>query len=202
MTRRSESHERLREEAEKLGLELVSMPTTYELPDGARIVVTGPKRVPMGEFFAYEQLTYSRGADGERPAREIVFEVRNREPVCASIKLGGHDETCVQAGDLESIRLDDLRDNIYACVGVFVPNPDGGDLIHRIGPAAFLQDRKRVQSVTRRRRLKRAFLMEVAKVHQAAPEGTRIKAVKAAFHVEDSQANRYIKAARKEGLIS
>ena len=103
--------------------------------------------------------------------------------------------------DLNAIKLDDLRDSIYAFAGVFVPNPDGGGLVHRLGPASFRQDRKRVEAVTRRRKVTPEFLSQVAEVHQAAPERGRLEAVKAAFRVSERQALRYIGQAKQRGLI-
>jgi hypothetical protein len=104
--------------------------------------------------------------------------------------------------DLNTIKLDDLRDDIYGLAGVFVPNPDGNGLVHRLGPAAFRQDRKRVESVTRRRKVTAEFLSQVAEVHQAAPERARLEAVKAAFCVSERQALRYIGQAKQRGLIN
>lgn len=173
-----------------------------ELPDGSRIEVTDPKIVPMGDAFAHRQLTYTHEGDADRPAFKIVLEVRNGSPVCASLYLGSPESgSHVRARDLNAIKLDDLRDDIYAVAGVFVLNPDGGGYIRKLGPASFKQDRKRVQNVTRRRKVTPEFLSQVADVHNGAPAGGRLEAVKAAFSVSERQALRYIGQAKQRGLI-
>jgi hypothetical protein len=103
--------------------------------------------------------------------------------------------------DLNAIKLDDLRDNVYGLVGVFTRNPDGGGWVRQLGPASFRRDRKRVESVTRRRKVTPELLSQVAEVHQAAPERGRLEAVKAAFCVSERQALRYIGEAKQRGLI-
>jgi hypothetical protein len=52
-----------------------------------------------------------------------------------------------------------------------------------------------------RRKITPKFLSRVAEIHQAAPEGGRLAAVKVAFMVNERQALRYIAAARKEGWL-
>src|SRR5262249_21771263 len=145
--------------------------------------------------------TYTYDGDANRPACKVIFEVRNGVPVCTSIHLWSPDGgSHVRAKDLNAIKLDNLRDDVFGYVGVFVPNPDGG-LMRKLGPTAFLQDRKRVERATQRRKITPEFLSRVAEIHKAAPEGGRLAAVKAAFKVKERQALRYIDQARRKGLI-
>jgi hypothetical protein len=186
---------------EKQGFSVGPMIVVTELPDGARIEVTDAEIVPMGTEFAYRQLTYSRDSDDDRPACKIVFEVRDGVPVCSTLCLGSSDGGIqVRARDLKAIKLDDLRDSVYAAAGVFTRNPDGGWVL-KLGWASSKQDRKRVENVTRRRKVTPEFLSQVAEVHQAAPEGARVEAVKAAFFVSERQALRYIGQAKQRELI-
>jgi hypothetical protein len=86
---------------------------------------------------------------------------------------------------------------------VFVRNPDAGEheYVRKFGWAPFLEDRKRVEQATKRRKLTPEFLARVAKVYNAEPEGRRLPAIRDAFNVEDRQALRYIAKAREKGLI-
>jgi hypothetical protein len=192
-----------RTRAEELGLNVVEMrPPITELADGSRIEVTDPKIVPMGDVFAYRQITYSYEGGAEWPAFKIIFEVHNGTPVCISINLAASgSERYIRAKDLNTLKLDDLRDEVYAYAGLFVPNPDGPGWIRKFGPASVKQDLKRVQNVTRRRKVTPELLSQVAEVHQAAPERGRLEAVKAAFCVSERQALRYIGQAKQRGLI-
>lgn len=201
MANRSESHERFRANAEKLGLEIVPMVLVYGLADGARVKVTDATIVPMGDVFAHRQLTYTHDGDADRPGCRIVFEVRNSVPVCASINIWSDGESYVRAKDLKAIKLDNLRDDVYALTGVFVRNPDGDDFMHKLGPASFGRDRKRVERATQRRKITPEFLNRVAELHNTAPAGGRLEAIKAAFGVSERQALRYIAQARQKGLI-
>jgi len=159
-----------------------------ELSDGGRVEVTDETIVPMGAAYSYRQLTYTNATC------ELVFEVHDGVPGCVSIKLWA-DGKHVRAKDLAAIKLDQLRDEAYAGVGVLMPNPDGGyELTRQAGLRA-------IERATTRRKITRELLERVAKVHNDAPEGSRIEAVKAAFSVADRQALRYIAQARKEGLI-
>jgi hypothetical protein len=190
-----------RARAEKQGFNVKPMRLITELPDGGRVEATDPKVVPMGDAFAYRQLTYTHDGDADRPACKIVLEVRNGVPVCASLQLassasGAH----VRPKDLNAIKLDDLRDVLYAYVGVFVLNAGGG-FIQKFGPAQFKQDHKRVQKVTRRRTMTSELLSQVAEVYRAAPERGRTEAVRSAFCVSQRQALRYIGEAKRRGLI-
>jgi len=97
-------------------------------------------------------------------------------------------------------KLDDLRDEVYAAAGVFVPNPDGG-YVHRRGLTSFQRDRKRVQNVTRRRTVTPEFLAQVAEVYNGAPVGGRHKAIQEAFFLSPRQAIRYKKEAEAMGLL-
>jgi hypothetical protein len=191
-----------RTRAEELGLNVVPMRLITELPDGSRIEVTDPEIVPMGDVFAYAQLTYTDDGDADWPAFKIVFEVRNGTPVCASLHLeASASARWVRATDLTTLKLDDLRDEIYAYAGVFTPNPDGRGWIRKFGPAAVKQDLKRVQNVTRRHKVTPEFLTQVAEIHNHAPAGGRVQAVRSAFDVSERQALRYISQARQRGLI-
>jgi hypothetical protein len=193
-----------RTRAEKQGFSVGPMRLPTELPDGSRIEVTDPEIVPMGDVFAYRQLTYTHDGDTSRPARRVVFEVRNDVPVCAIIQLGSADSgSPVRARDLNAIKLDSLRDDVYAAVGVFVPNPDGG-YVRRLGPSRFREDRKRVERATERRKITPEFLSRVAEIHNNALPGGRLEAVCAAFTPTPSErtALRWIAEARKADLIS
>jgi hypothetical protein len=206
MANRSESHERFRATAQKHGVEIVSMPMPLasELPDGARVDVTDPTLVPMGDDFAHRQLTYTHDGGANQPAIEIVFEVRGGVPVCASIRLWSEGETYIRAKDLKVVKLDNLRDDIYAYTGVFVRNPAGDEheYMRKLGWTAFQQDRKRVERATTRRKITPELLSKVAEIHKAAPEGGRLEAVRAAFGVHERTALRYIAQARQKGLIN
>lgn len=188
--------------AQKQGFRVRPMrPIPTQLPDGGRIEVTDADIVPMGDAFAYRQLTYSHDGDAKRPACNIVLEVRKRTPICASVQLWSSSERGIHAEDLAAMKLDDLRDALYAFAGVFIRNPDGG-WVRKLGPASFKQDRKGVQNVTRRRTVTSELLSQVAEVYQAAPERGRTAAVKAAFCVSQRQALRYISEAKRRGLVN
>jgi hypothetical protein len=200
----SESHDRLRASAEKLGFELVDMPLVCELADGATITVTDLTIVPMGDVFAHRQLTYHRKGSPSHPAVEVVFEVRSKVPVCVSLRVWAESESesPVRAINFTDIKLDEMRLDVYAYTGVFVRNPDNGEFVRKIGnPESTRGDRKYVEGASTRRKLTPEFLRRVAEIHTAAPEGGRHAAVKAAFRVEDSQAWRYIRSARASGLV-
>jgi hypothetical protein len=102
---------------------------------------------------------------------------------------------------LTAIKLDNLRDDVYAAAGVFIRNPEGGDLVRKLGWASFKRDRKRVESVTRRRKVTPELLSQVAEVYNGAPVGGRLAAIRAAFVVSERQAIRYKKQAEEMGLI-
>ena len=179
-----------RTKAMKLGLEPVPMRLITELDDGGCIEVTDMEPVAMGDVFAHRQVTYTHHGNTKRPACKIIFEVRNGVPVCASIELRAADGgTHVRAKDLTAIKLDNLRDDVFAHIGVFVPNPDGG-LVRKFGPGSFHKDRKRVEHATQRRKITSEFLNRVAEIHNGTPEGGRVEAVRAAFKVQERQACR------------
>ena len=172
----------------------------YALPDGGQVEVTDTAVVPLGDVRAYRQLTYTHSGDSDRPACRAVFEVRDEVPVCASFTLEGADGHPVRAKDLRAVKLDELRDDVFAFVGVFVPNPEGGWVL-RVGRGSYHRDRKHVEQAARRRKVTPELLEKVAAVHQAAPEGERIDAVRAAFGVQTRQALRYISQAKGKGLL-
>jgi hypothetical protein len=189
-----------RERAEKQGFTVGPMRISIELPDGGNVEVTDPSIVPMGDAFAHRELTYTRDGNKSRPACEIVFEVRNRVPVCSSVRIHSDSEIHVRSRDLNMINLENLRDDAYAAAGVFMPNPDGG-YVHKRGLSSFKRDRKRVEAVTRRRKVTPELLSQVAEVYKSAPVGGRLKAIETAFVVSPRQAIRYKKQAEEMGLI-
>jgi hypothetical protein len=174
------------------------------LPNGGRIDPTDPELVPLGDGdLAPRQLTYSHPGDAKSPPCEIVFEVRGGAPVCTSLHLWSDDERQVRAKDLSAIKLDNLRDDVYA-MRRYARGPDGAieHLINWPGSPAYRRDRKRVEQAGSRRQVITAQLLSrVAQVHQGAPEGGRLAAVESAFNVQERQALRYIAAAKKAGLI-
>jgi hypothetical protein len=191
-----------RASAKKQGFSVGPMRLITELPDGSHIEATDPKIVAMGDGFAHRQLTYTHHGDEKRPACKIVFEVRKAVPVCASVELCSSDSgSHVRTRDLTAIKLDNLRDDVYAAAGVFIPNPDGG-FVRKIGPGAFREDRKRVERATQRRKVTPEFLSQVAELHNGAVVGGRLEAIKAAFGVSERQALRYIGEAKRRGLIN
>jgi hypothetical protein len=183
------------------GVEWVDMKVVTELADGGTVQATDSAIVPMGDVFAYRQITYTHDGDAERPACEIVFEVRGGVPVCTSLRLWSRDsETCVRAKDLKAVKLDDLRAVVYACTGVFVPNPEGG-WMRQLGALSYRQDRKRVERAAQRRKVTPEFLQQVAELHNATAVDERIEAVCDAFDVSERTAFRYIAQAKERGLI-
>lgn len=184
-------------------LEAKVRPAPYGLPDGGIVEVTDDTVVPMGDVRAYRQLTYTRDGSSRQPACRIVFEVCGGVPVCTSFSLSSVDQIAVRAKDLRAFKLDELRDDVYAYVGVFMPNPAApGQWMLRVGPGSYHQDRKRVEQAARRRKVTPGLLEKVAKVHTTAREGERLEAVRAAFQVGERQALRYLRAAKEEGLIN
>jgi hypothetical protein len=186
------------------GVEWVDMKVVTELADGGKVEATDTAIVPMGEVFAYRQLTYTHAGDANLPACKIVFEVRNEVPVCTSVHLWSNtdSETAVRAKDLSALKLDNLRYDLYAWTGVFVENPDGGWTRKLVSDRrSFLQDRKSVERATPRRKLTIDFLTRVAELHNATSAGGRIEAVCDAFDVSERTAFRYIAQAKKRGLI-
>jgi hypothetical protein len=160
-----------------------------ELPDGGRVEVTDDKIVPMGAAYHYRQITYTTDTC------EIVFEVDGGVPGCVTLKLQ-EGERPIRAKDLVAIKLDQIRDEAYACLGVIMPDPDGGyELTYQAG-------RKVIERATRRQKITPEFLRRVAEIHHAAAEGGRLAAVMAAFPVAERQALRYIAQAREKGLIN
>ncbi|WP_216638951.1 hypothetical protein [Mycobacterium asiaticum] len=162
----------------------------YEMPRGGHVEVTDNTIVPIGEdAFTHRQLTYTH------EGCEIVFEVHNRAPGAVSIRLWS-DGKHLRTKDLAAIKLDQLRDEAYLAVGLIMPDPDGGyEVTHPVA-------RRTLQRATSRRKITPEFLALVAEIHQKAPAGGRTRAITEAFDVTDSQAFRYIAAARKEGLIN
>jgi hypothetical protein len=173
---------------------------SYVLSDGGRVEVTDRTLVPMGDVRAYRQLTYTHDGGNGRPACRIIFEVRDGSPVCSDFSISSVGRISVRAKDLRAFKLDDLRDDVYAHVGVFTPNPTGGWVL-TVGRGSYHRDRKHVEQATRRRKVTSELLEKVAKVHSAAPDGARLEAVVSGFQVSPRQALRYIASAKSKGLI-
>lgn len=180
-------------------------PITYELPDGGHLKVTEGEIVPLGELFAHREITYYRPASDVDPAVELVFTVRDGVPMCTSVRLwSGDGDPAVRVKDLKKIPLERLVHDVFAYVGIYRPNPNEvGGYIHTRGSAElYRRDRKYVERATARRKITPDFLQRVAEVHNGAAEGSRIAAVRDEFDgVSESQAKRYIKAARERGFI-
>lgn len=159
------------------------------LPSGATVEITDASQVEMGVGFTFRVLTY--------PANtvEIVWEVRNLAPACVSVHLVAG-EMPIKAKALAAIKLDQIRDEVYAVAGVGAFTPDGTDDYELTGTDA----RKAVRRATRQK-ITPEFLHTVADVYNGAPDGNRLAAVKAAFKVYERQALRYIAKIREEGLI-
>jgi hypothetical protein len=167
----------------------VKVPSVFNLPEGGRMEITDDALVPMGDAYAHRQVTY------RTDTCEIVFEVHNGVPGCASVKLWSKDETPIRAKDLDAIKLDQLRDRAFAVTGVLMPDPDGG---HELTHQAV---RKAIDSATSRRKITAQLLRRIAQVYGGTPAGQRTEAVRAAFGVSERQALRYIKLARQKELI-
>jgi hypothetical protein len=178
------------------------MSLSIELPDGGRVDVTDPTVVPMGDVRANRQLTYTHAGGADRPACEVVFEVRGGVPICARLTLLADSETGVRAKDLKGIKLDELRADVFGYVGVFAPNPAGG-WVRKVGRGTLGADRKHVERAATRRKVTPQFLKQVAEIYNGAAAGGRFEAVRAAFpDIEERQAHRYIAAARTKGFLN
>lgn len=182
---------------EPVPFRMVTELAATELADGSVIEVTDPQVVPMGDVYAHRKITLIRHGDASgRPECKVVFEVQDGVPVCVGLQLGSP-ETPVRAKHLNSIRLEDLRDDAYAAAGVFIRNANGG-FVRKLG-FNFHRDRKQVQSAAATSRLDR-----VADIHNSTPAGGRIEAIRAAFTPTPHKrtALRWIAAAREAGLIN
>lgn len=184
-------------------LEAKVRPGPYKLPDGGLVEVTDDMVVPMGDVQAYRQLTYTHGGNG-RPACRIVFEIRGSAPICASFSLNSVNQTAVRAKDLRSFKLDEIRNDVYAYVGVFVPNPAApGQWMLRVGPGSYHQGRKHVEQAATRRKMGPEFLKQVAEIYNGAPRDGQFDTLRAAFpDREERQVRRYIAAARQKGFLN
>lgn len=182
------------------------MKVIYELPKpyGGQLTVTDSELVPLGDVMAYKELTYRRPSSDTRPGCELVFQVRNGAPYCISLKLSADDGCVVRPKDLNALSLEKMRDDLFAYVGVFRENPDGGWVHTRGSDSLFRRDRKAVEKAVSqsRRKMTDEFKQQIADVYNGAPAGTRIAAIKAAFGVEQRQAIRYKQAAQEARLIS
>lgn len=167
---------------------------SFPLPGGGSVEITDDTDVSMGDGFTFRQLTY------RDDTTEIVFEVRDGAPGAVSLKLDG--AGFIRQKDLTAIRLDHIRAEVYAVAGVGAFIPDGGD---DYGQTDYVLNaekaREAVKTAASRRRITPEFLHRVAEIHQSAPKGERLAAVKAAFSVKERQALRYIAQAREKDLI-
>lgn len=175
------------------GLEISS----HELPHGVIVQVTDPTLVPMGDAYAARQITWTQVQAG-RPRRQFTFEVQDGRPVCTSVVIDADGGIPVRAKDLTAVRLDNIRDNAYAVVGLW--HGEGSAKVHTWGRSSFASDRKSVEAVSKRRKLTPELLQCAAEIHRSVPTA-RVDAVMAAFGVSERQAKRYIAAAREEGRI-
>lgn len=189
------------ERAKAHGATPVPMRFVTELPDGGRVEPTDPEIVAMGDVFAFRQITYTHDGDHERPACTAVFEVRNGVPVCASFTLQSDSQQGVRTKDFTSVRLDDLRQDVFAYGGVFAPNPDGG-YVRVFRAAGDQHNRAGVRRASNRRRITPDVLARVAEIYSSAPERGRTRAVQSELNCQERQAFRYIRAARDAGLIN
>jgi hypothetical protein len=128
------------------------------------------------------------------PRCRIVFEVRDRVPVCASLDLSSSENgSFFRAKHLAAIKLDDLRDDVYAAAGVLSE-------IRRAVTCVRLVIRP-FDGIVSAWKLSPEFLSQVAEVYNGAPVGGRIAAIKAAFVVSDRQALRYKKQVEEMRLL-
>ena len=89
-----------------------------EMSDGAVVEVTDSKIVEMGDVFAYRKITYTHEGGPNRPSCRLMFEVRNRVPICTSAAIEAKPGIPVRAKDLRAIKLDNIRDDAFAAAGV------------------------------------------------------------------------------------
>ena len=193
--------------------------SVFPLPSGGSVEITDATLVSIGAGYGWAGLTYTNDNV------TVVFEVRDGVPGATSVTLRAAGDKLIRAKDLTAIRLDQIRNEVYAVVGVgwftFVPagsednydednyeshssqitvvRPGVWEFDHELTGEDAIKAVKR--ATTRRHKITPEFLSRVAEIHQGASEGGRLAAVKAAFVVNERQALRYIAAARKEGLI-
>src|ERR1700722_17195309 len=96
---------------------VVEVEPWYEIEnaDGtvATVQVTDPTVVPMGDGYAYRQITYT--------ARNytLTFEVRDGSPGCVKVEVAaGIAESYLRSKDLAAIKIDDLCLRAFALTGV------------------------------------------------------------------------------------
>lgn len=163
--------------------------TRYPLPDGGTVEITDDTAVAIGDGFTFRVLTY------RRDSVEIVFEVRDGVPGAASLTLNPGDRF-VRPKDLTSLRLDDVRDEVYTAAGIGVVVPNGEE--RELNPS---DTRKMVRRTTSQRKMTPELIAKVAEIHNAAPKGAKTSAIVAAFRVNQRTAFRYIAKAKQEGMI-
>lgn len=167
-----------------------SKDVVLRLRDGAVVVIADTKDlVEMGKGFACRKALYRR--DGV----EVAWEIRDRVPQCVSITLYAG-ESGLRTKDLHAIRLDDIREIVYEAIGIGAFGPDGDEYSMTSAEA-----RKEANRATSRRTVTDERLKRVAEIHRAAPEGRRVAAVRAAFHVSERTALRYIAKAKEERYL-
>ncbi|WP_111509544.1 hypothetical protein [Mycobacterium kyogaense] len=174
---------------------LTEAPTTLICDDDkntiAVVAVTDDTIVPMGDGYAFRQITYTNNT----PRYRLVFEVRDGIPGCVRIEIEGG-ESFLRAKDLAAIKIDDLRSEAFGLSGV--DYDEHGNLVHRRN---YVRDRKRVDQIKSRRKVTPDLLKRVAEIHNDAPEGARTEAIKSAFDVSTRTALRYVSLAKEKGLI-
>jgi hypothetical protein len=180
-------------------------PGPCQLPDGGVVEVTDATIVPLGEVRAFREITYTHSGGNDLPACRIVFDIRDGVSGCASFSLTRTDRNAILVKDLRAFKLEEIRLDTLAYIGVWVPDPSTpGEWMLRLGPGPHLRENLRhvEQSDRRPRRARTPERVEkAAKAHAAAPDGQQVEAVKKELGVEDRQASRYIADARKAGLI-
>jgi hypothetical protein len=164
---------------------------TIRMDSGGTVEITDNTPVSLGDGFSYRRLTY------RDDTAEIVFEVHDGWPGAVSFTLSAGEDGFIRQKDLTAIRLDQIRDEVYAVAGIGAFTPDGDEYEHTGADA-----RKALNRVTSRRKLTPEFLTRVAEIYQAAPDGRRIEAVRAAFGIEERQALRYIARAKSERNVN
>jgi hypothetical protein len=173
----------------------VEVEFAYEIEgdDGAIVAtvqVTDRTVVPMGDGYAYRQITYAASN------YTLTFEVRDGSPGCVKVEVAASVGSPLRSRDLAAIKIDELCIEAFALTGV--TKTEDGRFVHLLN---YRRDRQRVEQVKTRRTMTPDFIARVAQIHNTTPPGSRIAAIRAAFSVAERQALRYVAQARKEGLI-
>ena len=178
------------------------------VPDyGGELFVSDSEIVPMGDVFAYREITYSFAGSDRLPALDVVFQVRNAVPVCVKYSLTASAAgSPVRTKDLTAKSVDQMMHDLYAHIGVFRLSDDGSEYIRVLhfgskSTSTFNQDRRTVEKAAIRRKLGDGFFEQVAEIHRNAGEGRQLKDIEDAFGVSYRTAIRYRDEARRKGLI-